>query len=76
MGSLVTTKEAVAPTKPPIEQHSLPTSIVLHLFPRIFVLIGTLIAAPLVVQVGFPVELGLLLSSLLLGVSLDRLLFQ
>jgi membrane protease YdiL (CAAX protease family) len=44
--------------------------MVLHLFPSLCVLIGTLIAAPLVVQAGLPVGLGFLLSSLLLGVSL------
>ncbi len=70
MGPLVTTEEAVSPSKPLIEQHSLPTSIVLHLFPSICVLIGSLIAAPLVVRASFPVELGILLSSLLLGVSI------
>jgi uncharacterized protein len=70
MGSFVTTEEAVAPSTPQIEQHALPTSIVLHLFPSICVLIGSLISAPLVVRVGFPAELGILLSSLMLGVSL------
>jgi membrane protease YdiL (CAAX protease family) len=70
MGPLVTTEEAVSPSKPLIEQHSLPKSIVLHLLPSICVLIGTLIAVPLVVRAGFPVELGILLSSLLLGVSI------
>src|SRR5690349_16814439 len=78
MRSLVTPKEVVAPSEPQMEQHALPTSIVLHLFPSICVLIGTLIAAPLVVRAGFPVELGVLLSSLLLGVSfrLGYLLYQ
>ena len=70
MGSQVTTREAVAPSQPQIEQHALPTTIVLHLFPSLCVLLGTLIAVPLVVRAGFPIELGLLLSSLLLGVSL------
>ena len=70
MRSLVTPKEAVAPSEPQIEQQTLLTSIVLHLFPSLCVLIGILIAAPLVAQAGLPVELGLQLSFLLVGVSL------
>jgi len=70
MKSLVTPKEPVAAAEAPIEQHTLLTSIGLHLFPNICVLIGTFIAVPLVVRAGFPIELGILLSSLLLGVSL------
>ena len=68
--SLVTPKAAVSSSEPQIEQQTLLTSFVLHLFPSLCVLIGSLIATPLVVQAGFPAELGLLLSSLLLGVSL------
>ena len=69
MRSLVTPKEAVAPAEPPIAQQSLLTSIVLHLFPSLCVLIGSLIAVPVVVRAGFPGELGFLLSFLLVGVS-------
>src|SRR5690349_13318303 len=67
---MITTKETVAPSEPTIEQQTLLTSIVLHLFPSLCVLLGSLIAVPLVVQAGFPVELGFLLSFLLVGVSL------
>jgi membrane protease YdiL (CAAX protease family) len=69
MKSMITPKETVAPSEAHIEQQTLLTSIVLHLFPSLGVLIGSLIAAPLVVQAGFPVELAILLSSLLVGVS-------
>jgi uncharacterized protein len=66
---MITTKEPIAPSEAQIEQQTLLTSIVLHLFPNLFLLIGCLIAAPLVEQAGFPDEFGLLLSFLLLGVS-------
>jgi uncharacterized protein len=69
MKSMITTKEAVSPSDPQIEQQSLLTSLVLHLVPNVFLLIGCLIAAPLAEQAGFPDEFGLLLCFLLLGVS-------
>jgi uncharacterized protein len=78
MKSMITPKEPVAPAEPTIEQQTLLTSIVLHLFPSLCVLIGILIATPLVAHAGLPVELGLQLSFLLVGVSLrlGYLLYQ
>lgn len=69
MRPLVIPKETDVPSDPQIEQHSLLKSIVLHLFPSLCVLIGILIAAPLVARSSLPVELGLQLSFLLVGVS-------
>ena len=64
--------------EPQLEQHTLFTSIVLHLFPGVCVLVAGLIAAPMVVQAGFPVDLAQLLSALLIGTSLrlGYLLYQ
>ena len=70
---ILTQREAVISPpyhEPQIEQHTLFTSIVLHLFPGVCVLVGGLIAAPIVVQAGFPVALAQLLSALLIGTSL------
>jgi uncharacterized protein len=75
------TKEAAslsASLEPHIEQHTLLTSVFLHLFPGVCVLAGGLIAAPVVVQAGLPVALAQLLSALLIGTSLrlGYLLYQ
>jgi len=81
MKPILATREAGSPTasrESQIEQHTLLTSVFLHLFPGVCVLAGGLIAAPVVVQAGFPVALAQLLSALLLGTSLrlGYLLYQ
>jgi len=54
-----------------VQQHSLVTSVALHLLPAAFVMLFYVLAAPFVMRLGFPPGLTLLLGFLLIGAPIE-----
>lgn len=54
-----------------VPQHSLIKSVALHLLPAVFIVAFYILAAPLVVRLGFPPGLTLLLGFLLIGTPIE-----
>ena len=61
----------LAITKDQVEQMAIPKSIVLHLFPGIFIVIFDILAAPFVEELGFPTLLTLILADLLILIPIE-----
>ncbi|MHA1996408.1 MAG: CPBP family intramembrane glutamic endopeptidase [Candidatus Hodarchaeales archaeon] len=61
----------LAITKDQVEQMAIPKSIVLHLFPGIFIVIFDILAASFVEELGFPTLLTLILADLLILIPVE-----
>ena len=61
-----------------LEQHALPRSVILHLLPGALIVTSYIIAAPQVVNLGFPPGLALLIGFVVVGIPLELgyLLYQ